>query len=81
MVFEIFTAMISSFGYLGIFLVSLLSNASLFIPIPGWIFIAPAGLYLNPWLVGIVAGLGAAIGELVSYYAGVAGEKIYLKEG
>jgi len=78
MVFEFLAGLVPAFGYLGIFLVTLISSASIFIPIPGWLFIIPAGLYLNPWLVAVIAGIGAAIGELTSYGVGYAGEKIYL---
>lgn len=61
---------IQTFGYAGVFLVSMLSSASIFIPVPGFIFIIAAAPFLNPWAVGIVAGAGSAIGELTGYAIG-----------
>ena len=67
-------------GYLGVFIISLLSAATLFIPAPGWaIVIAMAGV-LNPYLVGISAGIGSAIGEITGYIAGSGAEKV-VKDG
>ena len=76
--FEFMYSLILTFGYFGIFLVNLIATASIFIPIPGWLFTVPAGFYLNPVLVAIAAGTGAAIGELTSYGIGYAGKRIYL---
>ena len=59
------------FGYPGIFLVSLLSNATVFIPLPGAIFTSAMGAVFNPFWVAIAAGAGAALGELSGYLAGV----------
>ncbi|MFH2106680.1 MAG: VTT domain-containing protein [Candidatus Micrarchaeota archaeon] len=64
------------FGYAGVFIVSMLSSATLFIPAPGWaIVIAMAGV-LNPYIVGIVAGIGSALGETTGYIAGSGAEKM-----
>ncbi|HLD59789.1 MAG TPA: VTT domain-containing protein [Candidatus Bilamarchaeaceae archaeon] len=68
------------FGYLGVFLISLLATATIFIPTPGWaIVIAMAGV-LNPYLVGITAGVGSALGEITGYVAGAGAEKM-IKDG
>lgn len=60
----------NTFGYLGVFVGSILSSLVLFLPVPSFIFIITAGAILNPFLVGIVAGTGAAIGEMIGYPIG-----------
>ncbi len=60
-------------GYPGIFIISLLSSATVFLPLPGFAVVFAMGQYLNPVLVGIAAGLGSGIGELSGYLAGFAG--------
>lgn len=65
--------MIENFGYLGVFLVSVASTATIFLPVPGFLFILAASPFLNPFLLGIVAGAGMAIGELTGYILGKGG--------
>jgi membrane protein YqaA with SNARE-associated domain len=60
-------------GYPAVFLASLISNATLVLPAPGFALVIAAGSTLNPILVGIIAGLGAALGELTGYLAGYGG--------
>ncbi len=68
------TAMLAAFGYPGVFVLSILANATVVLPAPGLVLVfgAPA-LGLNPWIVGIVAGVGATIGEFSGYIAGYSG--------
>jgi membrane protein YqaA with SNARE-associated domain len=68
--------LIQAFGYAGVFLVSLLSSASIFLPVPGFLFIIAAAPFLNPWIVGVAAGAGAAIGELTGYALGKGGSRV-----
>ena len=63
-------------GYPGIFLISLLSSATIFATAPGFLAVFALGKVLNPLLVGIVAGAGAALGETTGYFAGVGGKAI-----
>ncbi len=60
----------STLGYAGIFIISLLSAATLFIPAPSWIFVVSMGRILNPYFAGIAAGFGSGIGEITGYVAG-----------
>lgn len=64
------------FGYPGIFLISMLSNASLILPIPGVLFTSAMGAVFNPWWVALAAGSGATLGELSGYMAGFSGQGI-----
>lgn len=59
-----------SYGYVAIFVVGLLSNATLILPLPGLAITPVMGAVFNPIAVGIVAGVGQAIGELTGYLAG-----------
>jgi membrane protein YqaA with SNARE-associated domain len=63
-------------GYVGLFIVSIIGNATLIIPAPVFIVACAAGLALGPLPVGIVAGGGAALGELTGYLAGYGGGAI-----
>jgi membrane protein YqaA with SNARE-associated domain len=67
-----------SLGYFGVLIISLLTNATLIIPAPAGIAIifAAAAAGLNPLLVGVLAGLGSAVGELTGYLAGYAGHAV-----
>lgn len=70
MVVSFFLGLVNTLGYLGIFLVSLIGSLSLFIPVPYFIAVMAAGAVMNPLLVGLVSGFGAAIGELFGYGIG-----------
>ncbi|MFH1520467.1 MAG: VTT domain-containing protein [Candidatus Micrarchaeota archaeon] len=63
-------ATLSEYGYLGIFVISLVSAASLFFPAPGWAAVIALAPVLNPYLLGIAAGVGSGIGEITGYIAG-----------
>ncbi|MFW9887450.1 MAG: YqaA family protein [Candidatus Thorarchaeota archaeon] len=69
-------------GYPGAFVVSFLGNATILLPFPyigvpfvlgGLRDLMPDAFLFDPWLVGLVAGLGAALGEMVSYLVGYGG--------
>lgn len=66
----------ASYGYPGIFLVSLFANATLIMPIPGIAFTSAMGAVFNPFWVAIAAGLGATLGEITGYLAGFSGQVI-----
>jgi len=65
------------YGYPAVFLVSLLGNATIFLPAPSAALVVLAGGYLDPLTVAIVAGLGAAIGELTTYAIGYSGQGVF----
>lgn len=64
---------LAPYGYIGVFLVSLISCSSIVVPVPGWILVATMGAILNPILVGIVSGIGGTIGETTGYLLGYSG--------
>lgn len=67
---------IKNYGYPGLFVVTLLSDATVLIPFPGLAAVFLAGGFLNPILIGIVSGLGSALGELTGYLAGYGGRAV-----
>jgi uncharacterized membrane protein YdjX (TVP38/TMEM64 family) len=66
----------SSLGYPGIFLIALISNATIFMPTPVLPVIFTLGGAYHPLWVGVVAGIGGAIGEITGYLAGLGGRAI-----
>lgn len=64
------------FGYPGIFLFSILANATILVPVPGVVFTSAMGAIFNPLLVSLAAGAGAALGELSGYLAGFSGQAV-----
>lgn len=64
------------YGYPGIFLFSILTNATIILPAPGIALVFTMGAVLPPLGVAIAAGLGAGIGELSGYVAGVGGQTV-----
>jgi membrane protein DedA with SNARE-associated domain len=66
----------AAYGYPGIFLVTLLANATIFLPAPGVAVVFAMGSIFNPILVALAAGTGGAIGELTGYMAGFSGQAI-----
>ena len=64
------------YGYPANFLVNLLSSATVVLPAPSLAIVFVTGAVLNPFGVGIAAGLGAGLGEMTGYLAGVSGQGI-----
>lgn len=65
---------LGALGYPGLFLVNFFSSATVVLPMPGLALAFAAGGALNPWLVGLAMGTGAAAGELTGYLAGYGGQ-------
>ena len=65
-----------NFGYVGVFIVTLLATAALVLPVPYLGLILVAGTFLNPVAVAFVAGLAAALGELTGYVLGSTGRAL-----
>jgi membrane protein DedA with SNARE-associated domain len=66
-------------GYLGVFVVNLITCASILFPIPGEAINVAAGSLLNPLTVAVVATAGATIGEMTSYIAGFYGRTVLVE--
>jgi membrane protein DedA with SNARE-associated domain len=71
---------IAKFGYAGVFVISVILNATIIIPVSNMTIILALGAALPmPWLVGVVGGLGAVIGEMTAYLAGRSGRNLIAK--
>ena len=66
----------AEYGYPGIFLVSLLANATVILPAPGLAVTFSMGAVFHPAGVALAAATGAAIGELSGYLAGFSGQGV-----
>lgn len=68
---------LQSLSYVGAFLAMLLGNATIILPVPGLIIVYLLGARgLDPVLLGLAAGPGAALGELTGYFAGYGGSAL-----
>jgi membrane protein YqaA with SNARE-associated domain len=82
--FDIDLAQLTTYGYIGLFAISLISAASIVMPMPGAAAITGAGALLDPilgipvpLLVGLVAGPAETLGELTGYAAGYGGSALF----
>lgn len=66
---------LKSAGYGGVLLMGIIGSSSPIWPLPGsWAAFIAAGLGMNPFLLGLAAGLGEPIGELSGYTVGYGGQ-------
>jgi uncharacterized membrane protein YdjX (TVP38/TMEM64 family) len=68
------------YGYLGVFVTTLVGSATVVLPVPGVAIVYVGGSIWNPILVGLVAGLGDAMGEATGYLTGYAGQGLIEKQ-
>jgi len=70
----------AEYGYLGVFLVTLVSSLSIVLPIPGTaVVIIAAGIWNTP-LVALVASIGGTLGEVSAYMVGYGGRAFIAPE-
>lgn len=67
---------VSNAGYLGLFLLCFLANATVLLPAPSLMIAASCALIMNPYVVAVVAALGSTLGELVGYSFGAVSEDL-----
>jgi uncharacterized membrane protein YdjX (TVP38/TMEM64 family) len=67
---------VGNYGYIGIFLISVIGNATIILPAPTFLTAFAGGSIFSPFVVGIIAAAGATVGELTGYLAGVSGQAI-----
>lgn len=70
----------AQYGYLGVFLVALVSSLSIFLPLPGTVVVLAAADVWNPVLVALIAGIGGTLGEISGYLLGYGGRAIISPE-
>lgn len=64
-------AVLTTYGYLGIFVINLLGAATIAIPTPALLATFVGGSIYNPLLVGLISGIANTLGELTGYLAGI----------
>ena len=67
---------LQQYGYLGIFIIAFMTNATVFLPAPGIAVVFAMGAIFNPIFIALAAGAGGALGELSGYLAGFSGQAI-----
>ncbi|MEJ5241351.1 MAG: VTT domain-containing protein [Anaerolineales bacterium] len=66
----------AAYGYPGIFLIALMSNATVLLPAPGLAVVFTMGSIFHPWAVALAAASGGTLGELSGYLAGFSGQAV-----
>ncbi|MCL6430237.1 MAG: VTT domain-containing protein [Anaerolineae bacterium] len=69
-------ARFAAYGYVGIFVISIIGNATVLLPVPSLLAVFAGGTAFNPLITGLVAGVGEPLGELTGYLAGYGGSAI-----
>jgi membrane protein YqaA with SNARE-associated domain len=72
---------LTAYGYPGLFLISLLSYATVLLPAPAALIVFSMGAHFPAWGVALAAGSGAALGELSGYLAGFGGQPVIQNVG
>jgi membrane protein YqaA with SNARE-associated domain len=78
---DIHSDRLKGFGYVGIFVLNLISTSTFFIPVPGLTAAGQALIVseaprLGAWQVGLIGGLGMGLGEITAYVAGALGREV-----
>jgi membrane protein YqaA with SNARE-associated domain len=74
-IIQFLLGLVEKYGYFGAFIGSILGNITIALPTPYAFLITALGSNLNPFILGIVSGFGATLGELASYWMGLASRK------
>lgn len=72
-------SLLGHYGYVGVFVITLVASGALVVPVPYLGVIVVAGMFLNPLAVALVAGVASALGELTGYILGKSGRAILPK--
>ncbi len=71
---------LEGYGYTGVFVISVFLNATIILPVSNMTIIMAMGAALpSPFIVGVVGGIGAGIGEMTGYLAGRSGRGLLSK--
>ena len=76
-VFRDAIAGLGSWGYLGAFIISLISSATILLPAPGGAAVILMGRDFNPYLLGAASGVGFSLGSLTAYVVGMQATKTF----
>lgn len=86
--FDLDITELKTYGYVGVFAISVIGSSSIILPMPSIAAIFGGGVLLDPILgipaplvVGLVAGMGEALGEFTGYAAGYGGSPAIQSRG
>ncbi|MDH4268975.1 MAG: VTT domain-containing protein [Dehalococcoidia bacterium] len=68
---------IAHWGYVGCFFINVITNGTLILPGVGPVLTFTLGGVLNPAIVGVIAGIGEAVGAIGAYFTGYAGRGLF----
>jgi len=83
---EFAEGLIAQYGIPGVFISTMLMNASILLPLPADLIVFSAGalsnhsIFFSPLTIGIVAGIGSAIGELTAWAVGWETDELILRK-
>ncbi|MDG6939987.1 MAG: VTT domain-containing protein [Nitrososphaerota archaeon] len=66
-----------TYGYLGVFMVSLAGSVIPLLPLPYLLVVVVLSRTLDPLVLGVVAGVGGSLGKITSYAMGRAGYRFF----
>ena len=72
---------LGNYGYLGAFLIGLVTSATVIVPVPGIVVLFALGTTLNPVLVGFLGATGGILGELTGFMVGHEGGDVIQNPG
>jgi membrane protein YqaA with SNARE-associated domain len=72
---------LGNYGYLGVFLITLVGTGAIAFPMPYLGAIIIGGSFLEPGAVALIAGIAAAVGELTGYLIGYSGRSLLPSDG
>lgn len=73
------TELVKGYGYLGVFVVSLVGNVIPFLTIPYLIFVFTLVRHFDPVSLSLISALGASIGKMTSYVIGRSARRYILR--
>lgn len=71
---------LQGYGLFGLFVISIIGNATIILPAPVILSAFVGGAIFNPFIVTFVVAAGATIGELTGYFAGYSGGNLIEKD-
>ena len=71
----------STVSYIGIFLICFFSNSTVLLPAPSSLVVIEYSMILNPVLVALCGGFGAAVGEMTGFLAGYHSKRLINTNG
>ena len=66
-------------GYGGVALSALVASGGIIVPVPALASVCTASAFLNPLLIGLIAGFAETLGETTGYFLGYSGRSVVIK--